>query len=241
MQTLDLDQLRRARARRRPSALQGALDSLREALAERAEALPGGPLLWVDFADAEPPLAAAARGSLLEGASLPAGEFAGIAVCLELAWLDFPTAIAELVRRLRPGGGLVFATLGPDTLIELREAWHKADPDGAHVHEFFDMHVLGDALHALGMKRVVLDVERTDLAYDDLHDLLGAFKPAGMHNVLGDRRDGLTGRRRWRTFYQAVEADAVRRGRQTLSVELVFGMAFRPEPAGRVRVAVPGR
>lgn len=241
MSALDLDQLRRARARRRPSALQGALDQLRAALAERAEALPAGPLLWVDFADASPPRPVEARGSLLEGEPLPAGEFAGVAVCLQLAWLDFPTAIAECVKRLRPGGGLAFVTLGPDTLIELREAWAQVDPDLPHVHPFIDMHVLGDALQQQGLTRVVLDVERTRLAYDDLRGLLAAFKPGGLHNVLSDRRAGLTGRRRWQAFYRALEAETTRRGDQALSIELVFGQALRPEPAGRVRVAVPGR
>ena len=239
MLLLHLCQLREARARNRPSPLQKALNSLREALAERAETLPQGPLLWVDFANAAPPMPVAAQGSLLEGAPLPTGEFAGIAVCLQLAWLDFPAAIADCIKRLRPGGGLVFATLGPDTLQELRQAWHQADPDYPHVHPFADMHGLGDALHALGLARVVLDAERTCLAYEDLRHALAAFKPEGMHNLLADRRMGLTGKQRWQTFYQAREADAKQRQRKTLSVELIFGMAFRPTAGRQVRVAVP--
>ena len=240
MQTLDLDQLRRARARRRPSALAGALDKVREALAERTETLPAGPLLWVDFDGARPPCPVAAQTSLLEEQALPCGEFAGIVVCLQLAWLDFPTAIAECVRHLRPGGALMFATPGPDTLIELRKAWQMADPDYPHVHAFADMHDLGDALGHQGLTRVVLDVERTRLAYDDLGALLAAFKPAGLHNVLGDRRSGLIGRRRWQAFYRALEAQVAGDGDKGLSIEMVFGQAYRPEPKGQVRVAVPG-
>lgn len=65
---------------------------------------------------------------------------------LTLQWLAPPdTAFTELARVLRPDGLLMFSTLGPDTLKELRQAFSGAD-GYAHVNRFIDMHDIGDAL-----------------------------------------------------------------------------------------------
>ncbi len=65
-------------------------------------------------------------------------------------------ALAEFRRVLRPGGLLMFASLGPDTLRELRESWTVVDSH-VHVHAFVDMHDLGDALIRAGLCDVVMD------------------------------------------------------------------------------------
>ena len=73
---------------------------------------------------------------------------------LMLQWCNDPDEVFREMRRvLRPGGLLTFATLGPDTLCELRRAWQAADPGHAHVNRFIDMHDLGDALRAGGLRR----------------------------------------------------------------------------------------
>ncbi|HPE70600.1 MAG TPA: methyltransferase domain-containing protein, partial [Candidatus Competibacter sp.] len=65
---------------------------------------------------------------------------------LALQWaLDLDRVFAEFQRVLKPGGVLLFSTLGPDTLLELRRAWAAAD-SYHHVNAFFDMHDIGDAL-----------------------------------------------------------------------------------------------
>lgn len=67
---------------------------------------------------------------------------------LLLHWLDHPLpALAEAHRVLEVGGLLMFSTLGPDTLNELRGAFS----DGyAHTQRFADMHDLGDMLVECG-------------------------------------------------------------------------------------------
>ena len=82
-----------------------------------------------------------------------------------LPWIDDPAAaFAEIARVLRQDGLLAFATLGPDSLLELRDAWRTADA-GAHVKQFADMHDIGDALVRAGLRDPVLDVDRLSVTY----------------------------------------------------------------------------
>src|SRR5690606_34941582 len=86
---------------------------------------------------------------------------------LMLQWLVTPDgAFAEYRRVLRPGGTLLFTSFGPDTLMELRDAWAAAD-DGVHVNRFIDMHDIGDALLRLGFRDPVMDTERVTVTYPD--------------------------------------------------------------------------
>ena len=47
---------------------------------------------------------------------------------------------------------LMFSTLGPDTLKELRAALPPSDAE--HLHRFIDMHDLGDALVGAGFSGI---------------------------------------------------------------------------------------
>jgi len=51
----------------------------------------------------------------------------------------------ELSRILKPNGLLMFTMLGPDTLKELRFAWGAVDKF-PHIHDFYDLHDVGDSL-----------------------------------------------------------------------------------------------
>ena len=63
---------------------------------------------------------------------------------LLLAYCHDPVPVLAEVRRvLREPGLFLFSTLGPDTLVEVREAWAEADSH-THVVRFPDMHDLGD-------------------------------------------------------------------------------------------------
>jgi len=64
-------------------------------------------------------------------------------------------ALKELRRVLKVGGLLMFSCYGPDTLKELRSAFAAHD-SAAHVHNFIDMHDLGDMLSACGYAAPVM-------------------------------------------------------------------------------------
>lgn len=162
---------------------------------------------------------------------------------LLLPWTRPEALFAEARRVLAPDGLLLFSTLGPDTLGEIRRAWHKAD-DAIHVHAFWDVQTLGDLAVRAGLEEPVLDVDRLRISYQELSGLVRDLRATGSTNTAGGRRRGLTGRGHWSAFVDALWRDQGegRHGRLNLTVELIFGQAFgsraasRPGPAGEVVV-----
>ncbi|HRQ64008.1 MAG TPA: malonyl-ACP O-methyltransferase BioC [Xanthomonadaceae bacterium] len=148
---------------------------------------------------------------------------------LVLQWCeDVDAALDECRRVLRPGGLLLLASFGPDTLRELREVF--ADVDGApHVSPFPDLHVLGDRLLAGGFRDPVIDNEHFTLTYKDARQLMRELKAIGAGNALAGRRRSLTGKVRMLDAiagYERFRED----GRLPATYEVVYAMAFGPEP-----------
>ena len=152
---------------------------------------------------------------------------------LLLQWCNDPDVVLRECRRvLRPGGVLHLATLGPDTLNELRRAWQVADPAHMHVSRFLDMHDVGDALVRAGFAEPVLDVERYTLTYGDARDLMRDLKAIGAHNATAGRARGLTGKGTLARMLSAYEAER-RDGKLPATYEVVFAQAWVPDrPVG---------
>jgi len=145
---------------------------------------------------------------------------------------DVSRLFAECARVLKPGGLLLFSTFGPDTLKELRAAWADAD-QRAHVARFLDMHDVGDAMLAQGLKDPVLFAERYTLTYPTPRALLDELKGLGANNADAERPRGLTGKQHYRRMidaYEAMRAD----GTIPSTWEVVTGHAWGP-PAGQSR------
>lgn len=145
---------------------------------------------------------------------------------LALHWYsDLDQVFAEFQRVLKPGGLLIFSTLGPDTLIELRQSWAAAD-DYNHVHAFMDMHDIGDALVRGQFADPVMDAERITLTYTDAHSLMSDIKAIGAHNVSAGRSRSLTGKGRLQTMldlYESWRQDGV----LPATFEIVYGHAWK--------------
>ena len=153
-------------------------------------------------------------------------------------WIDDLQALfGECTRVLKPGGMLVFSTFGPDTLKELRAAWAQADQQ-PHVSRFLDMHDLGDAMIAAGLRDPVLDVDRFTLTYSEPRMLLKELQGLGATNADSTRERGLTGKRHYRRMLAAYETMRTD-GRIPATWEVVTAHAWGP-PHGQSRRAAGG-
>jgi malonyl-CoA O-methyltransferase len=140
---------------------------------------------------------------------------------MALHWAADPlAALREFHRVLAVDGLLMFSTLGPDTLAELRSA---AGP--GRVHDFADMHDLGDLLVAAGFAEPVMDMERITLLYGDGAALLADLRASGQTCALPGRQ-GLAGRG-FRAGLEAALAAQRRDGKLPVSFEIVYGHAWK--------------
>ena len=144
---------------------------------------------------------------------------------MALHWLSDPLpAFREFARVLASEGLLMFSTLGPDTLKELRGA-----AGAARVHAFIDMHDLGDMLIAAGFAAPVMDMEIIQFEYQAEKNLLDDLRASGQTSARADRPRGLAGRR----FAENLRAKLPARA----TFEVVYGHAWKANQAAKtVRV-----
>jgi len=147
-----------------------------------------------------------------------------------LPWFDDPGPVfSEVARVLRKGGVFAFATLGPDSLQEIRRAWQQVD-NGVHVNRFPDMHNLGDGLVNAGLRDPVLDVDRLSVSYESSTRLFDDLTAVGGRNSLDQRTRGLTSRKRFAAMIRSLREPAG----IALDLELVYGHCWgsglRSEP-----------
>ena len=211
---------------RYPDAARIGLDL---ALLTRAQArlAPAGHPLRRLFGKSPPPVGLVAA----EGTRLPLadGSVSLVWANLMLPYIDDPLPVFREMCRVTETGGLVmFSSLGPDTLRELREILPAHA--GERVHRFIDMHDLGDALIAAGFSDPVMDMEMATLTYDSLDELFADLRANAANNAALTRPRGLCGRAGWeqsRARYEQLRRD----GSLPVSVEIIQGHAWKSESA----------
>ncbi len=148
---------------------------------------------------------------------------------LALHWHPQPhKVIREWARVLRTEGLLMFSAFGPDTLVQLREAYSSiglAPP----VLPFVDLHDYGDMLVEAGFADPVMDMEKLNITYSSADKLLADVRALG-GNPLSERPAGLVGRGRWSALRQALEEQKRTDEHISLTVEVIYGHAFLPQP-----------
>lgn len=163
---------------------------------------------------------------------------------------DVPALLAQWHGALAVGGFVMFSTLGPDTWRELRAVYAAAGWPAPHP-PFTDMHDIGDALVQAGFADPVMDQELLTLTWSGPEALLAELHGLG-GNLARQRFAGLR-TPRWRERLKAALAErAGADGRIAMTVELVYGHAFKaaPRPArgeiatvslDSLRASLPGR
>lgn len=147
---------------------------------------------------------------------------------LALHWHNHPDVVfAEWQRVLRAQGLVMFSCFGPDTFKELRQAL-GADAVN-RVMPLIDMHDLGDQLIHQGFGDPVMDMEQLTLTYSAPQQLLREAASLG-GNPLHVRPRGMLSRRRYQQWLAAVQALAGPDGRIPLTIEVIYGHAWKPQP-----------
>ncbi len=142
-----------------------------------------------------------------------------------------PATVAGWHAALAAEGFLMFSTLGPDTLRELRQiyadqAWPAPHPP------FTDMHNFGDLLVGSGFADPVMDQEVITLTWSSAAAALQELRAMGAN--LGPQRHAGLRTPRWHAqLCAALQARADGSGRIHMSFEVVYGHAFKaaPKPA----------
>ena len=206
-------------------------------------AYPKAEVLWHEVDPALIERAAAARSlgwwrklQKLRGAGSGQVDTLPVKPEVELLWsnmalhanADLPGLLSAWQASLAVGGFVMFSCLGPDSFVELRPlyanaGWGRAAPD------WWDMHDIGDLVLKAGFADPVMDQERLRLTWASAESLLADLRALG-GNLAPTRFAGLRGRR-WRAELVAgLEALRGADGRLVLTVELVFGHAFKAAP-----------
>ena len=180
--------------------------------------------------------------------SRPASAHAAALACADFAQLPLPRAsidflwsnlalhwhpqphqvIKEWARVLRTDGLLMFSCFGPDSFIELRDAFAALGLRD-RVLSFVDLHDYGDMLVSAGMATPVMDMEKLTITYPSAERLLADVRAFGGNPLFGRPR-GLDTPRRWQRLVNALEDRRDSAGQIPLTIEVVYGHAFRPEP-----------
>lgn len=143
-------------------------------------------------------------------------------MCLE--WTDADKALSEAARALRPQSGLlVFSTSGRDTFREARAVF----AEGGRVHDFWDMHDLGDLLARRGFSEPVLETEYITLTYRSASDFFADIRAAGCACALQDRQRGMLGKDRWRAALEEYESRFSRDGKIFATLEIIYAVSWR--------------
>ena len=172
---------------------------------------------------------AAPTAPVLLEADVPAGAARMLWANMVLHLAADPVGLmAQWHRALAVDGFLMFSTIGPDTLLELRELYRDAGWPAPHP-PFVDMHDIGDQLVQQGFADPVMDQEALRLHWSTPEALLAEMRGLGA-NLGADRPAGLRTPRWRRRLLEALRERAGADGRITLRFELVYGHAFKAAP-----------
>jgi len=146
---------------------------------------------------------------------------------LTIQWMpELKKTFNELHRVLKPGGLILFSTLGPDTLIELRQSWLQLDDD-VHVNDFVDMHIVGDEVFNASFENTVMDRDVIVLTYETMIGLMRDLKAIGAHNIDSERQKGMLGKNKFNQLKSEYDKFRTSDGVLPATYEVIYGHAWK--------------
>lgn len=160
---------------------------------------------------------------------------------MALHWHPEPhNVIAEWRRLLKPQALVMFSSLGPGSLVELRNAIQDAKLE-TNTPQFVDMHDFGDLLLENGFLDPVMDQETITLTYRTSEKLLQDMRILGGNPSL-DRKPSLTSRTWYENLKKSLDKQRHQDGTIHLSIEVAYGHAWRAnairKPDGEHRISI---
>ncbi len=119
-------------------------------------------------------------------------------------WCNPQATAREAARVLRKDGHAFVASLGPDTLAELRNAFRAVD-SAEHVRRFDPPETLEAAFQSAGFRSIQLRRETHVRYSQSLSELMRGIRAIGAHTLGDDRRRGLLGKQAWTRLTAAYE------------------------------------
>ncbi|MFL0810451.1 MAG: malonyl-ACP O-methyltransferase BioC [Agarilytica sp.] len=133
-------------------------------------------------------------------------SFDGIVSSMSFQWASqLNVVLAEARRALKPGGWLLFSTLGPGTLHELKQAWQSVD-HYVHVNAFLPRDKVKKDLENSGFVVERIDAEHRTLFYQNAIGLMRELKGIGAHNVNAGKKQSVTTKGQLQTMAHAYES-----------------------------------
>lgn len=147
---------------------------------------------------------------------------------------DVPGALAMFKAALKPDGVFLCSLFGGQTLMELRDAFTRAELDlkggaGQHIHPMIDHYQFAGLLQRAGFALPVADYERVTVSYGALNTLYDDLKGMGERNVLVARSKTVTGKRLFTSVekeYRQHHLDKDERFNATF--DILFGIGWAP-------------
>lgn len=165
-----------------------------------------------------------------ESLPLADGVFDVVFSNMAIQWCASPLDVfRESFRVLKPGGQMIFTSFGPQTLVELREAWRAVDEE-VHVNPFFSVANLKEAIEGAGFCGCEVFTRRHRLEYPDVMMLMRELKGIGASNQMPGRAGYLTGKGRFLKMMAAYPVIEGPFGPTILATfDVVIGSFYRPK------------
>jgi len=146
---------------------------------------------------------------------------------MSLQWsIDLNITLTELNRMLKPGGLLIFSTLGSETFCELRNSWRQID-NHAHINIFVSVATLQNILCNNNFT-VSLNTEKVIQTYSTMSQLLYYLKAIGANYVYNENRSkGLLTRSKLTQLESIYEQYRDQNNQLAATFEIIYGLAWR--------------